>query len=77
MEKAKTILSSDTLVPIGVLGLVFGACVWLTTMYSQGVVNAAQIVEIKADHEKSVDKIHEKLTKIEDKLDLIMEKLKK
>ena len=76
MEK-KTVLNQDTLMPIGAVTIIFGACIWLTSIWKQGEVNAAQIVEMKSENEKSIDRMYEKLTKIEDKIDLLMEKTKK
>jgi hypothetical protein len=64
------ILDEKTLVPVTVVGVVFGAAMWLTSMWKQGEVNAAQIQELKTD-------IATKLDKIEAKVDRLIEKLEK
>jgi hypothetical protein len=74
MEK-RTILGQDTLVPISVIAVVFGACVWLTTVWAQGHDNAASIIDLKAQQDKNLDKIEIKLEKIESKLEDIRKEL--
>jgi hypothetical protein len=76
MEKP-TVLTRETLIPIGFLTLVFGAAMWLTSMWKQGEVNASQIKEIKVDQERNNDKIYDRLGRIEDKLDRLIEKSRK
>lgn len=76
MEK-RTILSQETLVPIGLIGVIFGAAMWLTSIWKQGEANASQIVEVKQNHDKNMDRIYDKLEKIADKLDHLIEKNEK
>ncbi len=76
MEKQKTI-SEGTLIPISLLVTLLLFSAWLTTVYAQGLSNNNAIVEIKAVHEKNIDKVYEKLGKIEDKIDKIIERSKK
>jgi len=76
MEK-KSILDEKTLIPIGAVTLIFGAAVWLSSVWYQGDVNAAQIQEIKATQERDLDKVYEKLDKIDSKIDRIIEKIRK
>lgn len=73
MER-QSILSANTLIPIGALVIVIGCASWLTTIFLQGEANAAQIVEVKAEQEKSIDKVYQKLDKIAEKLDRLIEK---
>jgi hypothetical protein len=73
----KSILDEKTLIPIGAVSLIFGAAVWLSSVWYQGDVNAAQIQEIKATQERDLDKVYNKLEKIDSKIDHIMEKLRK
>lgn len=73
MER-QTILSEKTLVPVGILAILFGAAMWLTTIWKQGEANATQIQEVKTNQMRDIDKIYEKLDKISDKLDQLIEK---
>lgn len=73
MEKP-TILTQRTLVPVGIVTIVFGASMWLTSVWKQGEANAAQIQEIKLQHDKNIDKVYQQLEKISDKLDRLIEK---
>jgi hypothetical protein len=76
MEKRKTILGSDTLIPIGAVSVVFGACIWLTTIWAQGNANAMSIAEVKVQREKDVDKLDQRLERIDNKLEEIRKELK-
>jgi hypothetical protein len=72
-----TKLDSSTLIPLGALSLVFGAAMWLTSIWKQGEANASQIQEVKHDQEKNLDKVYQKLEKIDGKIDQLMEKRQK
>jgi len=76
MEK-KSILDEKTLIPIGAVTLIFGAAVWLSSVWYQGDVNAAQIQELKSNQDRDMDKVYEKLDKIDSKIDRLMEKTRK
>lgn len=58
------ILDEKTLVPVTVIGVVFGAAMWLTSMWKQGEVNAAQIQELKTDIATKLDKIEAKVDRL-------------
>jgi hypothetical protein len=66
MEKP-SIFSEKTLIPVSVLGVIFGGAVWLTTIWVRGDANAADLIEFK-------EAVGKKLDRIEDKLDRIIEK---
>ena len=70
----KNILSENTLIPLSALALVFGAAMWLTKIFYTGEANAAQIVEIKSNQEKNMDKVYLKLDTIEEKIDQLRQK---
>lgn len=75
MEKP-AVLTKDTLMPIGAVIVIFGAATWITTIFVQGQANAAQIKEIKETQIRDVDRIYEKLERIEHKIDVLKEKQK-
>ena len=67
------VLNEKTLIPIGAAGLIFGASMWLTSIYAQGINNAAQIQEIKQKSYSDYEKIEQKLDKINEKIDKILD----
>lgn len=75
MKEAKgSVISEKTLVPIGLISVVVGCVVWLTTVWRQGEANAAQIQEVKDSQRHDNDRIYEKLDKIDAKIDDLLEK---
>lgn len=67
-------LGNDTWIPLGAAVLIFGAAMWLTSVWAQGVSNSAAIVDIKTAQDKSDEKIYHELEKINTKLDRLQDK---
>jgi hypothetical protein len=76
MEKP-TVLSQSTLLPVSIVGVLFGAAMWLTTIYVQGQENTKQIVEIKEQRKDDMDYIRHDLKEIQKELKEINSKLDK
>lgn len=70
----ETVLNKKTLVPVGAMAVVFSAAALITTIYNQGNANASQIQEAKIQQQSDMDKVDNKLNKISDKLDRLIEK---
>lgn len=67
-------ISEKTWIPVSAVTIIFAAAVWLTTVWRQGDANAQQLVELKNDIDKKDERIYLKLEKINDKLDMLLEK---
>lgn len=76
MEK-RTVLTGDTLIPVGILTLVFGAAAWITAVYAQGDENARQIAEIKQERKDDMEYIRQELKEINQKLDEVKNGIRK
>jgi hypothetical protein len=73
MER-QSIISEKTLVPLGAIALIFGAAMWLTSIWRQGEANTARIQEVKQDQARDIDKVYTELNRISEKLDHLIEK---
>jgi hypothetical protein len=69
------LLSNNTYVSITLLSGIFGFALWMTASYVTSKETRAQVVEIKQQREKDIDRIEYKLEKINAKLDKIQEML--
>jgi len=67
-------ISDKTWIPIGSIAVVFGASMWITAVWLQGVANAEELKSFKEDVSKKDDKIYYKLEKMDEKIDKILEK---
>lgn len=82
---ARSIISRDTLIPLGAIGTVIGGVVWLTTMYSdvqylkRGITqHESQLKDITVSARESdtrILKMEEKMTVIIEKLDEIKKQI--
>jgi TolA-binding protein len=70
------VLTENTLIPISAITIVFGAALWLTSIYKQGEVNAQQITEIKNQKTAEFDKLEQKIDRLNEKIDRVLERLK-
>jgi hypothetical protein len=66
MEKQKTILSENTLIPISLLVTLLFFSAWLTSVYAQGLKNSEHIVELKQDRKDDMDYIRQELRDIKE-----------
>jgi len=76
MSERVSSINEKTWIPLGAVVIIFGAAAWLTSVHKQGEANANEIVEIKQDNEKYLDKIEKKLERIDEKVDRLLDKSK-
>jgi len=69
-------ITENTLIPLSAIALVFGAAMWLTTIFRQGEANANEIKEIKESKSHDLEKIETKIDKINDKVDRLLQERK-
>ncbi len=70
-------ITENTLIPISLAVLIIGGASWMTTMYSKGEANAANVQKIDAKYESFASLVVERLSTINERLARIEEKLKK
>lgn len=70
----KTILSNETLVPVGMLSIIFGFCMWLTTVWATGQDNSKDISEMKIQRRVDMEELKKEIDKISEKLDRLIER---
>jgi hypothetical protein len=65
-------ITEDTLLPLGVVLILFGFVSWLTTLFNETRQHTDQIVEIKTElriQNEKLDRVLEKLARIDGSLD--------
>ena len=75
----EVILTPNTLIPIGVCGVIIGGTVWLTTIWLNGLQNTNDIVRLRTQYEQmqsQVLNISDKTSRIETKTDILLERVK-
>jgi hypothetical protein len=73
MQQRLKVLTEETLLPFGVVIILFGGISWLTSLYNETKANAMGIQDLKLDQRSygdKLDRIIQKLSKIEGKLGL-------
>lgn len=74
-EAKKTILSRDTLIPVGFVLAIAGGIFWLSQMYSQVQQNRVAIGQIRQDITVIRDEqsdVSDRMARIETKIDLLL-----
>jgi hypothetical protein len=72
----ETIISEKTLIPISAIAVLIGGVFWISSMYAQGRENANAIIGIKQEQKELKVEIREDLRRLEDKIDLLLERKK-
>lgn len=75
MEK-KTVLSEETLVPIGLLITLLLFSAWLTNVWANGVTVNEKVHKLEERQEKENDKINYQLEKLNAKMDELLKEMR-
>ena len=73
-----SIISKDTLVPLGFIIILVGGIVWLTTLYNDVQVTRQEVSELKSqvvENSVSIEAVTRKNLIVDEKLQTILEKL--
>jgi hypothetical protein len=70
----RTILNNETLIPVGMISIIFVFCMWLTNVWANGQSNTRDISEIKIQRKEDITEIKTQLEKLNEKMDRIINK---
>jgi peptidoglycan hydrolase CwlO-like protein len=71
-----TLLTEKTWIPLGASVVIFGAAMWLTTVYAQGLENQKALIDLKAQRKDDIEYIRQELHEIKEDLKEINKKIK-
>ena len=78
--ETKSIISSNTLIPLSLLGIIIGAVIWVVNVNAKTQTNTESIKEVKNEilgvRQDTVN-LTERTTRIETKIDYIVESIKR
>ena len=69
-------ISEKTWIPLGASILIFGAAMWLTTVYAQGLENQKSLADLKSQRKEDIEFIREEIHEVKQELKEINQKLK-